>query len=387
MKQLTCEVCGGTDLIKQDGVFVCQSCGCKYSADEVKKLMVQITEPVKVEGIQNGDDLFENISSFIKIGDYKNAAANIEKMKSIYPNNYKTWTAIIELAIHQMNSGKDIDVFEQDYSHLIEGDIEKALALCAAEKQIIQERFNNYCALVEENKRKKAEQKEKLFKDFEKGDYRSIHNFYYKRGLSSVESQMDRNLFRDGYIYIFKFDNDELYLLTYSIMGVGHAHPGPSYDSKIKVHIDKNGIVMSNNRPLKIHNKEYQIKDIVFENGFIDKIIMPELEFVKEPALNIQNDNVPNGGCFIATAVYGSYDCPEVWTLRRFRDNILAKSWYGRTFIRIYYAISPILVKWFGHTKWFKKLWKGKLDQLVDKLQLNGVENTPYSDQLLNTYR
>ena len=41
MKQLTCEMCGGTDLIKQDGVFVCQSCGCKYSVEEAKKMMIE----------------------------------------------------------------------------------------------------------------------------------------------------------------------------------------------------------------------------------------------------------------------------------------------------------------------------------------------------------
>ena len=40
-------------------------------------------------------------------------------------------------------------------------------------------------------------------------------------------------------------------------------------------------------------------------------------------------------GCYVATAVYGSYDCPQVWTLRRFRDNALAKTWYGRACIRI----------------------------------------------------
>ena len=39
MKQLTCEMCGSTDLLKQDGVFVCQSCGCKYSVEEAKKMM------------------------------------------------------------------------------------------------------------------------------------------------------------------------------------------------------------------------------------------------------------------------------------------------------------------------------------------------------------
>ena len=88
-----------------------------------------------------------------------------------------------------------------------------------------------------------------------------------------------------------------------------------------------------------------------------------------------------SSGCYVATAVYGSYDCPEVWTLRRFRDNTLASTWYGRAFIRTYYAISPTLVKWFGHTEWFKKMWRGKLDKMVYKLNENGVENTPYEDK------
>lgn len=48
MKQLTCEMCGSTDLVKQDGVFVCQSCGCKYSVEEAKKMMIEGT--VEVQG-------------------------------------------------------------------------------------------------------------------------------------------------------------------------------------------------------------------------------------------------------------------------------------------------------------------------------------------------
>ncbi len=88
----------------------------------------------------------------------------------------------------------------------------------------------------------------------------------------------------------------------------------------------------------------------------------------------------PKGGCYIATAVYGSYDCPEVWVLRRFRDNILAKTWYGRTFIRTYYAISPTLVKWFGKTDWFINLWKPYLDTMVTNLKDEGFEDTPYQD-------
>ncbi len=40
MKQLICEVCGGTELLKNEGNFVCQTCGAKYSLDEVRKMML-----------------------------------------------------------------------------------------------------------------------------------------------------------------------------------------------------------------------------------------------------------------------------------------------------------------------------------------------------------
>lgn len=87
------------------------------------------------------------------------------------------------------------------------------------------------------------------------------------------------------------------------------------------------------------------------------------------------------GGCYVATCVYGSYDCPQVWTLRRFRDNTLGATWYGRLFIRTYYAVSPTIVRWFGKTDWFKKMWRGTLDRMVKELEANGVENTPYEDK------
>ena len=93
-----------------------------------------------------------------------------------------------------------------------------------------------------------------------------------------------------------------------------------------------------------------------------------------------QSEAKRRSGCYVATAVYGSYDCPQVWTLRRYRDNELAKTWYGRAFIRTYYAISPTIVKWFGETEWFKNMWRGKLDKMVDNLNANGVDNTPYND-------
>ena len=92
----------------------------------------------------------------------------------------------------------------------------------------------------------------------------------------------------------------------------------------------------------------------------------------------VQNEN----GCYIATCVYGSYDCPQVLTLRRFRDYTPDATWYGRSFIKCYYAISPTLVKWFGETKWFRGFWKSKLDKLVVNLNNKGTDDTEYIENI-----
>ena len=122
-----------------------------------------------------------------------------------------------------------------------------------------------------------------------------------------------------------------------------------------------------------------ELKEIYQELSEYDSnFIAPELPNAQAIG---EATNSSGGGCYVATAVYGSYDCPEVWTLRRFRDYTLAETWYGRAFIRTYYAISPTLVKWFGHTEWFKLMWKGRLDRMVQNLQNKGFENTPYEDK------
>ena len=95
----------------------------------------------------------------------------------------------------------------------------------------------------------------------------------------------------------------------------------------------------------------------------------------------LDNGSNKNGGCYIATCVYGSYDCPAVWVLRRFRDDKLAATRMGRLFIKCYYAISPALVKKFGGKDWFRNTWKALLDPFIDKLKKEGFSDHRYQDR------
>lgn len=145
-------------------------------------------------------------------------------------------------------------------------------------------------------------------------------------------------------------------------------------ENHAKVRFDTSAV-----RPYGPFGNCYQTLTVEIEGDYDDPVY--KAFYDEKSAVVSRVSNSQSGGCYVATAVYGSYDCPQVWTLRRFRDYTLAETWYGRAFIRTYYAISPTLVKLFGKTTWFKKLWKGKLDRMVANLNAAGVENSPYKDK------
>lgn len=85
-------------------------------------------------------------------------------------------------------------------------------------------------------------------------------------------------------------------------------------------------------------------------------------------------------GCYIATAVYGSYNCEQVWTLRRFRDDYLKKRLWGKAFIKFYYRVSPQLVVQYGNRMDVVALVKKMLDYFVTFLNKRGYSNERYTE-------
>lgn len=86
----------------------------------------------------------------------------------------------------------------------------------------------------------------------------------------------------------------------------------------------------------------------------------------------ISTNNMTNeqkSGCYIATAVYYSYDAPEVIVLRRFRDCYLRKYFLGRSFIKLYYFTSPTVAGWLKNTEHFNKAVRSILNEFVSYLQ------------------
>lgn len=96
MKQLTCEMCGSTDLMKQDGVFVCQTCGCKYSVEEAKKMMVEgvvdVTgSTVKVDNSDSINNYLTVAQNALSSSNHQEAEIYANKVIEIAPTNYLAW--------------------------------------------------------------------------------------------------------------------------------------------------------------------------------------------------------------------------------------------------------------------------------------------------------
>jgi hypothetical protein len=83
------------------------------------------------------------------------------------------------------------------------------------------------------------------------------------------------------------------------------------------------------------------------------------------PEMIVPYPNLPNTGCFIATAAYGSTSAPAVQVLRQFRDRYLVTNAAGRAFVRWYYTTSPSAARLLDRHPSFKPFVRAALAPLV----------------------
>ena len=85
MKAIVCEMCNSRDLIKQDGLYVCQSCGTKYTVEEAKKLFVN------VENLGSAQNYEVLAKSAYDSGNYQESESYATKIIEIDPSNAIAW--------------------------------------------------------------------------------------------------------------------------------------------------------------------------------------------------------------------------------------------------------------------------------------------------------
>lgn len=116
----------------------------------------------------------------------------------------------------------------------------------------------------------------------------------------------------------------------------------------------------------KAHGDQLQIYDWG-ESGKIASKVFAELDKILGEGKTISGDK-ESGGCFVATAVYGSYDHPSVLVLREFRDHRLSESTLGRAFIRIYYRLSPPFAFYVGRRPLLRSLARNMLEFIISMI-------------------
>ena len=329
MKRMTCEMCGGIDLVKQDGLFVCQYCGTKYSVEEAKKMMidgtVEVQGTVKIDNSNKIDNLYKLARRAKEDNDSINAQKYYEEIAVEEPESweaqfYKVYYSCLNIKIAQIGSS------------------------CIRLSNCIDNVFGLITKNIpDEHTRKRA--------------YLEIYNkivIYRNLMINNINSSAENYSNASNGLEFMKKHGQDLCIL---VVKAG--------DAFAKVGMKNEALLL-----YKSNENEFNFYD--------SSLTLPIIERIKA----IDPSYIPPAkkGCYVATAVYGSYDCPQVWTLRRYRDYTLSKTCFGRLFIHIYYAISPILVRWFGNKEWFKKMWRGPLDRFVRDLQKKGYNNTPYND-------
>ena len=335
MNELICEMCGSNDIVKQDGLYVCQSCGTKYSVEEARKMMsgetVEVEGTVKIDTTSELDNLYEIARRAKETNNSENA---LKYYDQILVKDANSWEAQFYVVYFRAMVCK--------------------IAEIGTSGAHVRDSLTSVLNLVKDNV-PPEKQEETILEIYQKCTEISTLLFNGAKNWYDGINYKIQGKFKAQYVSHITPTADIMFKLGDSLIEIfGDEYTG--YATRSWIH----GLYLYQSYP----NKNKNVIEIYSEKI---KRYQPDFEAPK------------SGGCYVATSVYGSYDCPEVWTLRRFRDNTLDHNIFGKLFIKSYYATSPTLVKYFGDKKFFKMIFKPILNRFVKKLNDKGVKSTFYN--------
>lgn len=335
---IKCEICGSNDLVKKDGYYVCQYCNTKYSLEDAKKLIVEGT--VKIDNSEQIEKYYKIAREARDCNNANDAFKYYDLIRQERPDDWEASFFSIYYRAIQTNLANLVSA-----SHDIGACIPNTIT--RIKENLSPSQYQEAISLIGGN-----------LLNYVVSAFETIKHHY--ESFSDVQGvEQDKNNQALSVTYVLWIMGNEL----------EKNFPDDSDVTGIAVSFWETGISMLNSCHVNVPTEINTYKDKIAKYNPTSKY------------LSSSPQSTSAAGCYIATAVYGSYDCPEVWTLRRYRDYTLAATWYGRIFIRVYYSVSPLLVKWFGKTRFFKRMWHRKLDRMVKRLNEQGVKNTPYKDR------
>ena len=115
MMQMKCEICGSNELKKIEGnVFECQACSCKYTTEQAKELLqeisgtVKIDGAVKIEGMVTEENLMKRAKDYYSGRNYDKTIEYCNKILDINPRNTEA-REMLEKADEKPEVGKEYE--------------------------------------------------------------------------------------------------------------------------------------------------------------------------------------------------------------------------------------------------------------------------------------
>lgn len=337
MKALVCEICGSNDVVKQEELFVCQHCGTNYSPEEARKI-------VGLVAVDRSAEIKNMIILARRAMDEGNAAAAAEYFGRAVEADPLNGEMVFDQAWCAASACHDDDIGQA---------ADRLARRTDSAMKLIRDRQGSGADVA----RRAADMAKTLTARAEKCFHARVDGRDLTREDGSVDTSehvaLKGKLCAIGNLYKAAAD------------GLDRYFPGESSRAtvirKAYAAFLESQAVWFSTAQLQQELRELTEKIRAREPGY-----RPPDVLTPEQRISAARSKE---GCYIATCVYGSYDCQQVLTLRRFRDGVLARSRLGRAFIRVYYAVSPALVRRFGRAEWFRRGWRKLLDRLVSWLE------------------